>query len=121
MKTIGQNKAVFLAEATAMYDELAKWRAENEQASFDEIAGQVTVKRQALMGELLRGLALQGVEEKVEIERRCVECGGPVHAKGKKRRTVLHAEGQAALERGYYQCDQCGHSFFPSGQDVATW
>jgi len=120
MKTIAQNKAVFLTEAAAMYDELAKWREENGQASFDEIAEQVTVKRQALMGELLTGLATQRGEGKIAIERACEKCGGQLQAKGKKRRTVLHAEGQAALERGYYQCDQCGHSFFPSGHDVAV-
>lgn len=120
MKTLAQNKAVFLAEAEVMYDELARWRGENGEASFDEIAGQVTSKRQALMGELLKGLAQQAGEGQVAIARKCGECGGQLHAKGKKRRTVLHAEGQAALERGYYQCDQCGHSFFPSGPGVAV-
>lgn len=120
MKTMAQNKAEFLTEAAAMYDELAKWRAENGQASFDEIAEQVTVKRQALMGELLKRLATQCGEGNLALERACEKCGGQLHAKGKKRRTVLHAEGPAVLERGYYQCDQCGHSFFPSGQAVAV-
>jgi hypothetical protein len=52
MKTVAENKERFVAEAGTMYDELTAWRAEHEQASFDEIASQVRVKRQALMGEL---------------------------------------------------------------------
>jgi len=120
MKRIAENKAAFLAEAAAMYDELAKWREGNGQASYDELAEQVRVKRQMLMGELLKGLATQSGEGNLAIERTCEKCGGRLHAKGKKRRTVLHAEGQAVLERGYYQCDQCGHGFFPSGHDVAV-
>ena len=113
-----KDKTAFVAEAAAMYEELMAWRAAHPQASFDEIAGQVTVKRQALMGELLRGLAEQPGGGTVVVERACPQCGGSLHYKGEKLRTVLHAEGNALLRRGYYHCDQCGHGFFPSGPDV---
>ena len=52
MKRVAENKAQFVADATAMYDELTAWRAAHLQASFDEMAEQGTVKGQALMGEL---------------------------------------------------------------------
>ena len=45
-----REKAAFLREAEEMYDELRKWRAEHAEASFDEIANQVTPRRRALMG-----------------------------------------------------------------------
>jgi hypothetical protein len=114
----GVDKAAFLAEAAAMYDELSAWRTAHGEASFDEIAEQVRAKRQAVMGGLLARLATQNGAGEWLSERTCPECGGVLHYKGKKRRTVLHAEGNAVLARGYHHCDQCGHGFFPSGPDV---
>lgn len=114
------NKEQFMAGAAAMYEELTAWRAAHPAASFDELAGQVTVQRQALMGELLRLLAEQCGGGEFLAERTCPACGGTLHYKGKKPRTVLHAEGQPVLVRGYHHCDQCGHGFFPSGPDVAV-
>lgn len=118
MKTGEETKAQFMASAAAMYEELRAWRAAHPQVSFDEIAGQVTMKRQGLMGELLGMLAEQEGRGEFLEERRCPGCGGVLHYKGEKPRTVLHAEGQARLMRGYHHCDQCGHGFFPSGPGV---
>jgi hypothetical protein len=120
MQAAGKQQAQFLADAAAMYEELTAWRAVHPEASFDEIADQVTVKRQALMGELLRTLAEQPGRGILLAERTCPACGGVLHYKGEKQRTVLHAEGTARLERGYHHCDQCGHGFFPSGRDVTV-
>lgn len=120
MKTQAKNKETFLADAGKLYDELATWREGHGTASFDELAAQVTVKRQVLMGELLRMLATQSEAASFVADRTCGGCGGVLHYKGEKRRTVVHAEGQAVLDRGYYQCDQCGHGFFPCGPDVAV-
>ena len=47
------------AQATEMYDELVEWREQHPGASFDEIANQVTTRRQELMGELVNQLAVQ--------------------------------------------------------------
>ena len=38
-----------------MWEELYQWRAEHAEASFDEIAAQVTPRRRALMGQLTVG------------------------------------------------------------------
>lgn len=114
------SKETFMAAAGAMYEELSGWRGEHKGASFDEIAGQVTVQRQRLMGQLLTELAEQEGRGEYLAERSCPECGGVLHYKGPKRREVGHAEGSAKLARGYHHCDHCGHGFFPSGPDVAT-
>ena len=120
MKPHTKNKEQFLGEAAKLYDELALWREGHGTASFDELAAQTTVKRQALMGELLGMLATQTEAASFVGDRRCGQCGGVLHDKGLRRRTVLHGEGQTVLERSYYHCDQCGHGFFPSGPDIAT-
>ncbi len=114
------NKEAFMTAAGRMYEELSAWRGEHKQASYDEIAAQVTQWRQRLMGQLLAELAEQEGQGEYLAERSCPQCGGVLHYKGKKVRGVGHAEGSAKIERGYHHCDQCGHGFFPSGPDVAT-
>ncbi len=46
-----EEKAAFFREAEAMYEELRLWRDAHPEASFDEIASQVTPRRRELMGE----------------------------------------------------------------------
>jgi hypothetical protein len=105
----------FVAAAKAMQERLVAWRAAHPAAHFDEIAEAVRQEREVLMGELLAELASQPGRGEVLVERSCPQCGGVVHYKGAKARTVLHPEGQPKLTRGYHHCDQCGHGFFPSG------
>jgi NADH:ubiquinone oxidoreductase subunit E len=108
-------REAFLAGAAQMYEELRVWRAAHPQASFDEIAAQVTVRRQALMGELLAALACQAGRGEWLEERACPRCAKTLHYKGEKVRAVLHPEGESQLARGYHHCDHCGHGFFPPG------
>jgi len=109
------SKTSFVAAAKAMQEALVQWRAGHPAASFDEIAEEVRKQREVLMGQLLAELAGQHGVGEVLVERTCPQCGGMLHYKGEKVRTVLHPEGQPQLERGYHHCDQCGHGFFPSG------
>lgn len=109
------SKERFVAEAEAMYEKMRRWRESHPEASFDEIAEAVRMKRQALMGGLLKELAEQeGIGDCLE-ERTCGECGGVMHYKGERKRGVGHSEGATEIERGYHRCGQCGHTFFPSG------
>lgn len=115
MSEATRGEVEFLGAAQAMRAELVAWRAAHPAASFDEIAEEVRKQRQVLMGQLLGELAGQHGVGEVLVERNCPQCGGMLHYKGEKERTVLHPEGQPQLERGYHHCDQCGHGFFPSG------
>lgn len=115
---MGEQKASetrFVKSAKAMEEALVAWRAGHPRASFDEIAEEVRKQREVLMGQLLAELAGQHGAGEVLVERQCPQCGGVLHYKGRKGRTVLHPEGQPQLERGYHHCDECGHGFFPSG------
>lgn len=111
----GASETSFVAAAKAMQEALVAWRAAHAEASFDEIAEEVRKGREVLMGQLLAELAGQHGLGEVLVERSCRQCGGVLHYKGAKGRTVLHPEGQPQLVRGYHHCDQCGHGFFPSG------
>lgn len=110
-----EGETSFVAAAKAMEEALVGWRAEQRGASFDEIAEEVRKQREVLMGQLLAELAGQHGTGEVLVERQCPQCGGVLHYKGRKGRTVLHPEGQPHLERGYHHCDECGHGFFPPG------
>ena len=113
-----EEKAAFLCAAEAMYEELVVWRQEHPEASFDEIAEQVTPRRQALVGPLLAQLAAAG-DERVEAPV-CETCGQPMRYKGTPRRSVAHREGEASLRRAYWYCDSCGRGLFPPGPPTAA-
>jgi hypothetical protein len=105
----------FIAAAREMYEELARWRREHPEASFDEIAGQVTPRRRRLMGKLMGQLAChQGYGEVIE-GLACPDCGAAMIYKGKPKRGVEHLEGETELRRAYYYCAQCEAGLFPPG------
>ena len=84
-----------------MWEELQQWRTEHPEASFDEIAAQVTPRRRALMGHLMAHLACQhGTGEVVEGVP-CPDCGEPMTYKGAPKRAVEHLEGEMEIARAY--------------------
>ena len=110
-----KERAEFLQAATEMYEELRCWRAKHAEASIDEIAGQVTLRRRELMGRLMAQLACQYGDGQAIEGVVCPDCGGPMIYKGKPGRVVAHLEGETALERAYYYCAQCEAGLFPPG------
>jgi hypothetical protein len=110
-KSVKQEKAEFLHAAEAMYEELQAWREQHLDASFDEIADQVTPRRRVLMGKLLEQLAAKA-DERIEAPV-CEQCGKAMSYRGTPERDVSHREGDVALERAYYYCDSCAGSLFP--------
>ena len=107
-------KATFMEAAEAMYEELRAWRETHPEASFDEIASQVTPKRRELMGELLEQLAKQQGDGRY-AEASCPTCGSEMKASGQRVRRIVHAEGEAEVERAYHHCPECGSGLFPPG------
>ncbi len=110
-KGVEQEKAEFVRAAEAMYEELHAWRARHLDASFDEIADQVTLRRRVLMGKLLNELAAKA-DERIEAPV-CEQCGEAMRYRGRPERQVGHREGEVGLERAYYYCDSCEGGLFP--------
>jgi hypothetical protein len=99
-----------------MYDELWIWGEEHPQASFDEIAAQVTPQRRAVMAELLKALACQHGRGQVPEGQVCPGCGAQMEYKGEPKRAVEHyLEGETELNGAYYYCPPCECGFFPPG------
>jgi hypothetical protein len=106
-----QEKAEFVRAAETLYDELRTWRGMHPEASFDEMAAQVTPRRRELMGLLLKQLA-QERDERIATPV-CAQCGETMTYKGTPPRGVSHSEGEIRLERAYYYCTACGSTLFP--------
>lgn len=99
-----------------MHDELWVWREEHPQATFDEIAAQVTPRRRAVIAELLRALACQHGTGQEPAGQVCPSCGGLMEYKGEPKREVEHyLEGETELNRAYYYCPRCERGLFPPG------
>src|SRR5687768_13578914 len=102
MDKSSREEAEFMQAAGEMYRRLQAWRSQHLDASFDEIAEQVTPQRRELMGMLLKQLAEQA-DEKVYAPP-CESCGREMVYKGTPSRGVVHSEGESELERAYYHC-----------------
>jgi len=111
-------RAEFGEAAAGMHQRLRAWRRAHPDATFDEIAEQVSRERQVLMGDLLEELA--GETERIPLDPLCPICGSAAQNKGAKKRQVLHREGVMRLERNYYYCPACQQGFFPSGPAVGS-
>jgi hypothetical protein len=109
------NKERLVAQFEAMYEALYVWRAAHPEASFDEIASQVTPLRRMLIGELLEQLARQHGSGQVAEGMVCEVCGEALAYKGEPKRDVEHLEGESHLKRAYYYCARCEGGIFPPG------
>jgi hypothetical protein len=118
MDQASREEAEFLQAAAAMYKRLHEWRSQHLDASFDEIAEQVTPQRRELMGVLLKQLA-EKADEKVQVPL-CESCGCEMVYKGTPARGVVHSEGESSLERAYYHCANCESGLFPPGPSAQT-
>jgi hypothetical protein len=113
-RTVSEERArtEFGEAAEAMHQRLCAWRRAHPGATFDEIAELVGQERKALLGKLLEELSEE--TEVIALEPLCPACGGAAENKGKKKRQVLHREGEVQVERNYYYCPACRQGFFPS-------
>ena len=106
-------KAEMLVEFEEMWEGLYGWRGEHPEASFDEIVGQVTPRRRALMGKMMKHLACHQGDGEVLEGLSCPECGQKMEYKGKPKREISHLEGETEMKRAYYHCAQCESGIFP--------
>lgn len=113
-----QEKAEFVRAAEAMYEELHAWREKHLDASFDEIADQVTPRRRVLIAKLLEQLAVKA-DERIEAPV-CEQCGKAMSYRGTPVRGVSHREGEVGLTRAYYYCDPCAGGLFPPRPQIET-
>jgi len=111
-------KAAMQQNFEQMWDELYEWREQHPEASFDEIAGQVSPRRRVLIGQMLGQLACQHGDGEVVEGVTCWKCGAAMSYKGKPTREIEHLEGETELVRAYYYCADCESGLFPLDEQL---
>jgi len=116
-----RRKAVFMAEAERMYEQLEEWYDQHPQASFGEIEAEARKRRRELMGKALEQL-VNGRDAGTQIEAPpCKECGDVMEFVGYSGWSIHGLEGDSRLERAYYVCPSCkGQTLFPPGSETET-
>lgn len=107
------NRAQLTALLEGMYDELYEWRDEHPEASLDEIARQVGLRRRQLIGAWIAQLACQQGDGTVVDGVCCPHCGQRLLSKGPSPLRQEHLEGEIDLKRAYYYCPACQAGIFP--------
>ena len=115
-----KQRAGFVKEAEEMFEEVMKWREENQQASIDEIVEKVSVERRKIMGGLVEKVALAHGNGAEALGVKCKECGEEMENKGENQRSVMHEEGESKLKRAYYYCSKCKTGVFPLDEVLAV-
>ena len=98
---------------------LAKAEATIEAMLNDErISTKMTLSQiEQVIGEPERLFSQSILEELLAVQKTthktCPKCGGALENKGVRDKHVISVRGETTLKRPYYQCQQCGHGFFP--------
>jgi YgiT-type zinc finger domain-containing protein len=71
-----------------------------------------------MVGELEMGLRQSIMQELTDDSQKsdsegCLECGGKLRNKGKRKRKVVTVRGEIEVTRDYYVCTDCGAGYFP--------
>jgi YgiT-type zinc finger domain-containing protein len=102
-------RAKLLASAEAAIDRMLQDERLHEKMTLSEIeqviGGSEADFRQSALEEII---AMQQ-----DIPSHCPRCGGSLENKGKRSKQVISLRGETTLQRRYYQCQQCGHGYFP--------
>lgn len=62
-----------------------------------------------------QALGVEGSQRYSSQVQMCEKCGALMQRRGQHSRQVITEAGASPLERTYFVCPGCGHSFFPLG------
>jgi RNase P subunit RPR2 len=109
-------------EGEDVFATVAQWRAAHPTATLAEIEQAVDEQMNRLRARLIEQSAQASASAESEASQGlvCAQCGQPLQARGKARRTWQTQGGQQVeVERTYVTCPQCGGGFFPPGSGTA--
>jgi hypothetical protein len=97
---------------------VAQWRASHRQATLAEIEQAVDAQIHQLRARMIEQTAQASAAAESEASQGlvCEQCGKPLQARGRAKRSWQTQGGQRVeVERSYVSCPQCGGGFFPPG------
>lgn len=102
-------RAKLLARAEAAIDEMLQDDHLHEKMTLSEI--------EQMVGEAEADFRQAALEEIIAIQQEkpdhCPLCSGRLENKGQRNKQVISLRGETSIKRRYYQCQQCGHGYFP--------
>ena len=114
-KKRSERKAVLMAKAEALVDEMLAWDEETEAPNLGQIETEILRLRQEFGQVLLNDVANHQDAVQPVPGPKCARCGKEMHYKDQKGKTVVSLGGETKIERGYYHCPSCQGGIFPPG------
>jgi DNA-directed RNA polymerase subunit RPC12/RpoP len=110
-----EKRARLLAKAEKVVDEYLEWEESHSRPDLVEIE-EIALKLRKELGKEIAQMAIEEQEARKPVPGpHCEKCGREMRYKGDKGIGVESRVGSLEIERGYYQCPECGESIFPPG------
>src|SRR5713101_6741557 len=108
-------RARLLNEAEKAIDKVLADRPAADKITLRDIERLAVRAGAELSAGVQQALGVEGSQGQSGQEQRCEKCGALMQRRGQHARQVVTEAGNSRLERAYYVCAGCGHSFFPLG------
>src|SRR2546429_352760 len=108
-------------QGESVFAAMAQWRATHPKATLAEIEQAVDEQMNRLRAQMIQEAAQvsDAAQSKASEGLVCEQCGQPLQARGRARRSWQTQGGQQVeLERTYVSCPQSGGGFFPLDKEL---
>jgi hypothetical protein len=113
-KTRQELEAKLEAQSKQVIQELLDWTETQNAPDLTQIEDIVLQLREKLSLAMVESV-LEDQENVQPVDLHCPKCGGRMHYKGRKGKTVVSRVGEVELDRGHYFCETCQQGIFPPG------
>ena len=108
-------RAGLLNEAEKAIDKVLADRPAADKITLRDIERLAVRAGTELSAGVQQALGVEGSQGHSRREQMCEQCGALMQRRGQHSRQVITEAGASPLERTYFVCPGCGHSFFPLG------
>ena len=108
-------RARLLNEAEKAIDKVLADRPAADKITLRDIERLAVRAGTELSAGVQQALGAEGSQGHSSPTQKCEKCGALMQRRGQHSRQVITEAGSSYLERVYFVCPSCGHSFFPLG------
>lgn len=108
-------RARLLSEAEKAIDKVLADRPAADKITLRDIERLAVRAGAEVSAGVQQALGVEGSQGHSCQEQMCAKCGALMQRRGQHARQVITEAGSSSVERTYFVCPSCGHSFFPLG------
>ena len=108
-------RAQLLSEAEKAIDKVLAERPAADKITLRDIERLAVRAGAEVSAEVQKALGVEGSQRYSSGEQMSERCGALMQRRGQHSRQVITEAGSSPIERTYFVCPGCGHSFFPLG------